>query len=202
MNKAIFIDKDGTLIHNVPYNVNPKLIRLLDKTVEGLRLLQEAGYQLVVVSNQSGVARGMFKEQELNRVESKLRHLLASSGVRLSGFYYCPHHPDGIVARYAIDCFCRKPKPGMLFQASNDLNINLMDCWLIGDILNDVEAGNRVGCGTVLLDNGSETEWDLSPIRRPDFVATDLLEAAQIILMAEKLPVLEYQPNGNGHYER
>jgi len=182
--KAVFLDKDGTLIDDLPYNVNPDLIRLSTGALEALSLLQEQGYRLIVVTNQSGVARGYFEEKELQQVEESLRDLLASSGISLDGFYYCPHYPNGEMSQYAVECFCRKPQPGMIYQAALEHRLNLNDSWLVGDILNDMEAGNRAGCRTVLVDNHNETEWNMTSIRRPGFIVKDLREAAQIVLTA------------------
>jgi histidinol-phosphate phosphatase family protein len=179
---AVFLDKDGTLIEDVPYNVDPENIRLSPGAAEGLLALHESGYQLVVVSNQSGVARGHFPEAALVEVERSLRRLLAEFGVPLAGFYYCPHHPDGTVAPYAVACRCRKPAPGLLRRAADDLGIDLAESWMIGDILDDIEAGRRAGCQTVLLDNGNETEWRGGRRRRPHHVAVDLAQAARLIL--------------------
>lgn len=182
LSKAIFLDKDGTLVEDVPYNVDPGLIRLTEGAIEGLRLLQYAGYQLIVVTNQSGVARGFFREEDLYPVQKRLRELLASENIALTGFYYCPHHPQGAVAKYTIDCVCRKPQPGMLHRAARECGLQLKDSWLIGDILHDVEAGNRAGCKTVLINNGHETEWELTSIRQPDFIVKNLADAARFIL--------------------
>ena len=179
---AVFLDKDGTLVDDVPYNVDPERIELSAGAAEGARLLSEAGYALVVVSNQSGVARGLFAEEAIAGVESRIRELLADYSVRLAGFYYCPHHPAGKVERYARLCSCRKPAPGMLLTAARDLSLDLSRSWLIGDILDDVEAGNRAGCRTILLDNVHETEWIEGPQRVPGARAADLYEAAQIVV--------------------
>jgi D-glycero-D-manno-heptose 1,7-bisphosphate phosphatase len=179
--RAIFLDKDGTLIEDVPYNVDPARIRLLPGAAEGLRALHRAGFLLVVVSNQSGVARGYFPESALAGVEARLRELLAAAGAPLAGFYYCPHHPDGVVLEYAVSCLCRKPSHGMLVRASREHGIDRRASWFVGDILDDMEAGHRAGCRTVLVNNGGETLWELSPDRTPDFVAPDLAVAARII---------------------
>ncbi|MDB5014582.1 MAG: histidinol-phosphate phosphatase [Daejeonella sp.] len=186
MNKAIFIDKDGTLIPDVPYNVNPELIKLAENCVQGLSKLQVAGYLLVIISNQSGVARGYFKEGALLEVQTKLKSILKLENIELNGFYYCPHHPEGIIEPFNEECACRKPLPGLILRAAKDLNINLSLSWMIGDILNDVEAGNRAGCRTVLIDNGNETEWLINEFRTPIFVVKDINQAAENILFATK----------------
>ncbi|MGG6241029.1 D-glycero-alpha-D-manno-heptose-1,7-bisphosphate 7-phosphatase [Nodosilinea sp. AN01ver1] len=181
---AIFLDKDGTLIEDVPYNVDPAHMRLGSGVATGVRRLHEAGFALVVVTNQSGVAREYFAESAIAPVEQRLRQLL---GVPLAGFYYCPHHHEGTVARYTFRCRCRKPEPGMLRRAATDLNLNLDRSWLVGDILNDIEAGRRAGCRTVLLDNGNETEWVLTPGRRPHQTVATFDQAADVILQQHSL---------------
>jgi D-glycero-D-manno-heptose 1,7-bisphosphate phosphatase len=178
---AVFVDKDGTLVENVPYNVDPMRVRLLPGAADGIRALHAAGYCVIVVSNQSGVARGFFAEMALIPVVGRLRDLLQACGVSLAGFYYCPHHPEGKVSRYATPCDCRKPAPGLLTRAARELSIDLRQSWMIGDILDDIEAGRRAGCRTLLIDNGGETEWLWSPPRTPHHWAPDLAQAAQII---------------------
>lgn len=183
---AVFLDKDGTLVEDVPYNVDPGLIRLEAGAIEGLGLLHAAGYPLLVISNQSGVARGYFAEEALGPVEARLGALLGQAGVPLAGFYSCPHHPDGSVPAYAVACECRKPAPGLLLRAAAEHHLDLSRSWFVGDILNDVEAAHRAGCRAVLLDNGHETEWELSPLRTPDLTARDLADAARAILANRK----------------
>ena len=179
MSRAVFLDKDGTLVEDVPYNVDPQRVVLADGARAGAQALHGAGYKLVVVTNQSGVARGLFERGALRGVEDRLGDLL---GVPLAGFYDCPHHPDGSVAEYAVECDCRKPLPGLLTDAAADLDIDLAASWMVGDILNDVEAGHRAGCRTVLIDNGGETEWVEGPMRVPDHQCADMGEAARLIL--------------------
>lgn len=181
-NKAIFIDKDGTLIPDIPYNVDPEKISLQEGALEGLHQLQQEGYLLIIISNQSGVARGFFKEEALNAVQHKIEHLLAGKGVVLNGFYYCPHYPNAAVKEFAIECDCRKPQPGMLLKAARELDIDLSQSWMIGDILNDVEAGKKAGCKTVLIDDGKEKEWLVNEARIPDYKAINIKEAAAQIL--------------------
>ena len=179
--KAIFLDKDGTLIPDVPYNVNPDFISLQKGVVEGLKLLKDHGYVFAVISNQAGVARGYFKFNDLEKVKEKLNLLLNPQGIQIEGYYFCPHHPLGKVPEYSIACSCRKPEPGMILKAARDLEIDTPKSWMIGDILNDVEAGNKAGCKTILLDIGNETEWIDGLFRKPTFVASDFLQAAQFI---------------------
>jgi len=178
---AVFIDKDGTLVENVPYNVDPARVYLLPGVVDGLQALQAAGFCVIVVSNQSGVARGFFAERALVPVVLRLRDLLQACGAPLAGFYYCPHHPEGTIPRYATPCDCRKPAPGLLTRAAHEQNIDLRHSWMIGDILDDIEAGRRAGCRTLLINNGGETEWLWSPLRAPHYWAPDLAQAARII---------------------
>lgn len=182
MNRAIFLDKDGTLIEDIPYNVNPDLIRLTSGAVEGLKKLKTKGYLLIVISNQSGIAHGYFQKDAIEQVKGKLTEILGVSEISLDGFFYCPHHPQGVVTSYTMSCNCRKPKPGMLLHAAKDYNINLSQSWMVGDILNDVEAGNNAGCKTILINNGNETEWEINDKRKPTTIVRDLNEAATFIL--------------------
>lgn len=151
---------------------------------------------MVVITNQSGLARGYFGEDELARMHEHLRAQLLSLGVELAGIYRCPHHPEGTVPALATLCACRKPAPGLLLQAAEELDINLSRSWFVGDILDDVEAGKRAGCHTVLVDLGSECAPDCS-LRQPDFVARTTCHALQIIHAVESQSTsidLQYQP--------
>jgi histidinol-phosphate phosphatase family protein len=182
MRPAAFFDKDGTLVENVPYNADPEKIRLAPGALEAARMLRRAGFALVVVSNQSGVARGYFPERALETVRRRISELLAGAGAQLDGFYYCPHLPDAAVLAYARACDCRKPAPGLIERAADDLGLDLERSWLIGDILDDVEAGRRAGCRTALIDNGNETEWRRTVMRTPDIVVPTLDAAARAIV--------------------
>ncbi len=179
--RAIFLDKDGTLIDDLPYNADPLKIRLCSGAGAALRLLARMDYRFFLISNQDGVATGKFSEAELEEVSNRLSDLLFRERVVLEGCYYCPHHPEGKVDQYAIECSCRKPAPGMLLRAASEHDIDLGRSWMVGDILNDVEAGNRAGCRTVLIDNGNETEWRLGSKRVPTHVVPDLYAAAVLI---------------------
>ncbi len=180
MKPAVFLDKDGTLVEDVPFNVDPARIVLTPRAGEGLRRLKAAGFVLVLVSNQSGVGLGRFPASALAGVDRRLAELLAPYGVALDASYYCPHAPsDGRPA-----CACRKPLPGLLLAAARQNGLDLSASWMIGDILNDIEAGRAAGCRTILLASGGETRWELAPHRAPDFTARDLLVAARIVEVA------------------
>ena len=186
MNKAVFLDKDGTLIHDFPYNVDPEKIVLQHNLITGLKHLQENGYTLILITNQAGIAYGYFKPEALLLVEEKIKTILNKHGIILSGFYYCPHHIDGSIELYNIDCDCRKPKPGMLLKAAGDFNIDLKNSWMIGDILNDIEAGNKAGCRSILIDNGNETEWLINTKRQPVIKVKNINKAAEYIIQLTK----------------
>ncbi|WP_141735551.1 D-glycero-alpha-D-manno-heptose-1,7-bisphosphate 7-phosphatase [Oligoflexus tunisiensis] len=180
--RAIFLDKDGTLIEDVPYNVEPRRIMLVPGAVEALTCLLQADYELCLISNQSGVALGYFQEDALAAVYQEIERQLRPAAIPLAGFYYCPHHPAGRIPAYAVSCACRKPMPGMILKAARELDIDLSASWFIGDILHDVEAGHRAGCRAILINNGHETEWDFSSaLRVPDYTAHSLVEAARYI---------------------
>jgi D-glycero-D-manno-heptose 1,7-bisphosphate phosphatase len=179
-NPAIFLDRDGTLVHPAHYPSRPADLHLYDGIGPALRLLQEAGFLLVVITNQAGIARGYFSEVDLQGMHTHLAAQLALSGVWLSGIYHCPHHPEGVRPELAIRCLCRKPQPGMILRAARDLSIDLTRSWFVGDILNDIEAGNRAGCRTVLVDLGTEGPPEQA-LRQPSYVARNTLHALHII---------------------
>jgi D-glycero-D-manno-heptose 1,7-bisphosphate phosphatase len=179
---AVFIDKDGTLLVDVPFNVDPDRMQFTDGAERALQALTRTGLPLIVVSNQSGIAHGLFEEQAMEAVERRLDDMFADCGAKLAGFYYCPHHPAGLLRAYTCACACRKPEPGMLFRAAVEHAVEPSSSWMVGDILDDVEAGRRAGCTTILLDNGNETEWALSPRRTPHHAVGSLDEAASLIV--------------------
>lgn len=171
---AVFIDKDGTLVENVPYNVDPEQIRLAPGAAESVAALRARGFRIFVVSNQPGLSFGYFLKEDLEKVEARIGQLLNAS---LHGFYYCPHRPDA-------GCQCRKPRPGLLLRAAREHGVDLGRSWMIGDILDDVEAGRRAGCRALLVNAGNETEWQQGEARRPHRIVGDLAEAAAVILDA------------------
>jgi D-glycero-D-manno-heptose 1,7-bisphosphate phosphatase len=193
---ALFIDRDGTLVHPRHYPSQPEDLLLYEGVGAAIAPLQRAGMLLVVITNQSGLARGLFDEAALDRMHAHLAAELAREGVRVDALYYCPHHPDGVIPALAIACDCRKPAPGMLLRAAAEHNVDLGHSWFVGDILDDVEAGNRAGCRTVLVDIGTEQPPSL-PIRTPTYVARDTCHALALIAADEGLgPAAEttYRP--------
>jgi histidinol-phosphate phosphatase family protein len=180
---AVFLDKDGTLIDNVPYNADPERISLLPGVLLGAVALSVAGYRLFIVSNQPGVALGKFGRDALAKVEARLRELFNAVGVHIDGFYWCPHKPS---APGRAACACRKPRPGLLFSAADAHRVDLARSWMIGDILDDVEAGHRAGCRSILVDRGNETLWERGEYRTPEAIVDRFDEAVRVILDAEE----------------
>ncbi|AFK61964.1 hydrolase, HAD-superfamily, subfamily IIIA [Advenella kashmirensis WT001] len=179
---AIFLDKDGTVLQDVPYNVDPANMIFAPGAAAGLARLALLGVPLYVITNQPGIALGRFCLDDLADMQQHLSQMFTQVGATLDGLYFCPHHPEGTVPQYACECECRKPAPGLLLHAAKQHGIDLARSWLIGDILNDIEAGNRAGCQTILIDNGNETEWDLDQGRTPDYRVADLEEASRFVL--------------------
>lgn len=138
MKKAIFLDRDDTIIYDRHYLRDPEQIVLIPGVAEALRRFHEQGFLLILVSNQSGIARGLITKHELQLVEDRLNEILLSHGVKLDGVYYCPHGPND-------DCDCRKPKTGMAIQAKQEFGLNFSECYMIGDKESDIEFGRRIG---------------------------------------------------------
>jgi len=175
---AVFLDKDGTLLHDVPYNVSPAHMNFAPGARVGLQRLARLPLSLVVVSNQPGVALGRFPESALSEVARRLREMFTDCGARLAGFYWCPHATD---AAGRPQCDCRKPNSGLLRKAAEQLQLDLQASWMVGDILDDIEAGRRVGCESLLIDNGNETEWKSGGMREPHRFCHDFGIAARHI---------------------
>jgi D-glycero-D-manno-heptose 1,7-bisphosphate phosphatase len=184
--RAVFVDKDGTLVYPALHDADPDRVELLPRIGEGLRLLQDAGYLLVVVSNEPGVALGRFPAGALTRVEARIDELLAPYGVVITGYGWCTHHPPGTRVLGAVACACRKPRPGLLLEAAATQGIALDQSWMIGDLLDDVEAGIRAGCRAVLVDRGAETRWRTGRLRTPSAIVYDFADAAAFIIDGQR----------------
>ena len=175
--KAIFLDRDGTINKYVGFLRDIEQFELIDGAAEAIRLINESGYLAIVVTNQPVIARGEASFEELDTIHNKMETLLGAEGAYIDAIYYCPHHPhkgyEGEVPELKIDCDCRKPKPGMLLKAAQDFNIALSQSWMIGDGENDVKAGQAAGCKTVLIDS---EDYD------QDMTADSLLRAVEQIV--------------------
>jgi D-glycero-D-manno-heptose 1,7-bisphosphate phosphatase len=178
---VVFLDKDGTLIEDLPYNVDPARVRLAPGAREAVVLWGEHGWRIAVITNQSGVARGYFTLDDLDALSDHLEREVRALGAGWAGFHACPHHPDGI-NEYAIDCDCRKPEPGLIRRAAEALDVDPAGTWFIGDTWMDVVAGRAAGCRTILVGR----EWRLvegwTTDRKPDHAVPDLLAAARICI--------------------
>jgi len=180
-NKAIFLDCDNTLIEDPGYINNPDQVRLLEGVAEALIELKAMGYKLIVVSNQSGVARGIVTEEVLGEIHNRLEQLLAEKGVYLDRIYYCPYHPDGVIPKYRKESDWRKPNPGMLLAAAEELDIDLGQSWVIGNSGRDIEAGLRVGCKTILINHSSHYKQPQPGEQKSDYKSVNMKETVNII---------------------
>lgn len=179
---AVFLDRDGTMIDDVGYLNEPKQVRLLPGAADAVRRMRSAGYRVVIISNQSGVARGLLDEETLAEVQARLEELLDREGASLDGVYYCPYldGPEAVVEAYRRNSELRKPRPGMLFQAARELNLDLKRSWMIGDSASDVAAGQRAGCLTIRV---RSNRLDTAANERSATCTVDnLAEAADAVL--------------------
>jgi D-glycero-D-manno-heptose 1,7-bisphosphate phosphatase len=187
--RAVFMDRDGTISEEVGYVNHPSRYRVFPYSAEAVRLLNEAGWLAILVTNQAGVARGYFAEDLIGKVHDALRQEIAQGGARLDAIYYCAHHPSVGEPPYRIDCDCRKPKPGLIRRAATDFQIDLAESWMIGDRYSDIElARNAQVRSAFLLSGYGRGEWEYQRAswkHEPDMVAEDLLEAVRKIVNSE-----------------
>ncbi|BCA80099.1 D-glycero-beta-D-manno-heptose 1,7-bisphosphate 7-phosphatase [Desulfuromonas sp. AOP6] len=183
MVRAVFLDRDGTINVEKDYLHRLEDFEFIPGAIEAIQRLKEAGFLLVVVTNQSGIARGYFTEDDVNRLHAHMQHELTQHGTGIDAFYLCPHHPDFGTKTGEGDCDCRKGKPGMLLQAAKDWNIDLSASIMIGDKRADLEAGRAAGCYTVLVRTGyGEIEYAQGAGVLADAITDDLLVAAHHVL--------------------
>jgi D-glycero-D-manno-heptose 1,7-bisphosphate phosphatase len=183
MNRAIFIDRDGVITQEPPYYAH-KLSELnfVANAARAIGLLNENGFVVIVVSNQAGIAHGYYQEEDTLLFNQAVEENLSKMGARIDATYYCPHHPEAKIERYRVNCSCRKPEPGMLIKASEELNIDLKQSFMIGDKLSDIEAGKKAGCRTIMVRTGQGVEELERNQITCDYVANDLYGAVQHIL--------------------
>jgi histidinol-phosphate phosphatase family protein len=178
INRAVFIDRDGTMAKDIHYCSRPEDFELFPNTAKAIKTLNDHGFNVIVITNQSGIARGYFTEAILTKIHVEMKEELAKLGAFVDAIYYCPHHPDD-------NCECRKPKTKLVFQAVREHKIDLKHSFVVGDLQADIDLGHSIGCKTILvggqrLANNSET--------KPDAIVHDLLEAAQLILTWDMTP--------------
>jgi D-glycero-D-manno-heptose 1,7-bisphosphate phosphatase len=187
-NRAIFLDRDNTIIEDPGYISDPSQVKLVDGVAEALIELRAMGYKLIVVSNQSAVARGIVTEKTLGEIHDRVKQLLGEKGASLDAIYYCPYHPDGAVTKYRKESDWRKPKPGMLLAAAKEMDVDLSQSWMIGDRGRDIEAGLQAGCRTILIGHQASYEQTDPTKPKPDHRAVNMKEAVNIVKQHHRLP--------------
>lgn len=183
---AVFLDRDGTLLEEAGYLDRLERLVFFPYSVDAVRLLNRANFAVVVVTNQAGIARGIFKEAFVAEAHRHITARLSAGGARVDGFYYCPHHPEAVIEQYRKSCDCRKPEPGLLRQAAQDLDLALDRSFVVGDRWHDLEAGHRVGARGVLVRTGYGKTEEMAPRDRlaPAAIVDNLMEAVSWILRA------------------
>lgn len=191
-NTAVFLDRDGVINEEVGYVDSLEKLTIIPVAYQAIRLINESGMKAVVVSNQAGVAKGLFTEELVKKVNDCLKTTLSQQGAYIDSFYYCPHHPTEGAEPYRQICNCRKPAPGMLIQAAQDLNINLKKSYFVGDRFRDMEAAKRAGVKGILVRTGYGSKLlqddgpDMAtPENKPDFITANILEAVKWILKVQ-----------------
>jgi D-glycero-D-manno-heptose 1,7-bisphosphate phosphatase len=197
--KAVFLDRDNTLIEDPGYISRPESVKLIPGVELALKSLSQAGYKLVVITNQSGIARGILTEEQLETIHAEMRRQLAEAGAHLDAVFYCPFHPEGTVVEYAKESDLRKPRPGMLLKAATQMDIDLSQSWMVGDSPRDIEAGQRAGCRTIRVrmpgTGHVQTSEESDEDTQADLTVRNLVEAAKAILRCDsEAPVGESPP--------
>jgi D,D-heptose 1,7-bisphosphate phosphatase len=191
MNRAVFLDRDGVINELVYFPdmgmpdspLNPRQFKLLPGVAEAIRIFNSLGLKVIVASNQPAIAKGKMTPELFEKIRTKMRTALEKKGAHIDGEYYCLHHPQAKLVAYKVNCNCRKPKPGLIFKASEDFDLEPTQCYAIGDSLTDVEAGKAIGCMTFLIGN---SKCDLCKLLeeknvKPDYIVPSLLHASKII---------------------
>lgn len=180
-NTAVFLDRDGTINEEVGYLDSLEKLKIFPQTVEAIKRINKSGMKAVIITNQSGVARGFFDEAFVRHVHNHMEKTLQGKGATIDGFYYCPHHPTEGYAPYLKSCTCRKPETGLLLLAAEDFNLDLPRSYMIGDMAKDVEMAFRVGAKGILVRTGYGADVDSSACQ-PAYVAKDVLDAVNWIM--------------------
>lgn len=192
-NTAVFLDRDGTINEEVGYLDSIDKLNLFAYTAEAIRLINESGMKAVVITNQSGVAKGYFTEEFVRKVHARIQEMLRERGAFIDAFYYCPHHQTEGIGVYLQSCACRKPGVGMLIEASKELDIDLRRSYTVGDMLKDIQVARTVGAKGILVKTGygintieKDLTSDSSEIYQPSYIAEDILDAVKWIIKDRK----------------
>lgn len=180
--RAVFLDRDGTINEEVGYLSRLDQLKLFPRSAAALHMLNQRGIPVIVVTNQSGVARGYFSEDFVHKVHAFLQEQLSIEKAYIDAFYYCPHHPTEGLGPYRQVCACRKPKAGMLLQAARDLHLDLSQSYMVGDMMKDVQAGRKAGTKGILVRTGYGAGEKSDESSSPDYRALDLLDAVEWII--------------------
>ena len=192
---AIFLDRDGTLIEEIGYLQRLEDIQIYPEAFEAVEKINQSGAQAIVITNQSAIARGLITLEDLEQLHRRISDAFRQKGARVDAYYHCPHHPREGAGEHTRTCDCRKPQPGLLLRAAQELQLDLDASHMIGDKLRDIEAGHRAGCQSILVKTGYGQEEllllddaqasgssSINPVQRPDHVSTNILEAVNWIL--------------------
>ncbi len=193
MGKTVFLDRDGTIIEEMGYINHFSRIRPLPKAVEAIKMFKKAGFKVIVVTNQSGVAKGYFSEQELINMNNYMVDQFAKQGAQIDALYYCPHHPQAVVPQYRLDCDCRKPGTGMILKAKQEHGVDLQRSWIIGDRESDIKLAETLNIHNAFVLTGygvgEYVRFKGALKSNPEIICNDLLQAAQVIINYEKVEV-------------
>ena len=185
---AVFLDRDGVLIHDVNLLTDVNQVKFYEGAMEAIKRLKASGFTLVVITNQPVVARGLITEKDVETIHAYIAQRLDSENASVDGFYFCPHHPRATLPQYRMDCDCRKPRPGMLVRASQELDLALRQSYMVGDRITDVIAGEMAGCHTILVRTGmdkaplSESPDRVNNSGTPEYTCDTISAAANFIL--------------------
>ncbi len=183
MRRAVFLDRDGVITQEPPHYAHKiDQLKFIAGTADAIRLLNNNGFMVIIASNQSGIARGYYREEDAALFNQAMRESLGQKGARIDAIYYCPHHPESKMETYRVVCDCRKPAPGMLKRAEKDWDIDLQRSFMVGDKLGDIESGKRAGCYTIMVKTGQGAQQLKGTDIECDYIADDLYHAVEHIL--------------------
>lgn len=184
--QAVFLDRDGTINTDIGYLNHPDQLELIPNAALAIKLLNNAGFTTVVITNQAGIAKGLLHEALIPEIHKRLSALLNKENARIDRFYYCPHHPEAAVEQYRIACQCRKPLPGLVLQAARELEIDVQHSYVVGDKSCDMELAHNVGAAAIMVLTGygvrELTRHREANLKPPRYIASDLYDAVQFIL--------------------